>query len=69
MATDPKIVEDILTHVEAINDVKAWLDKVYYIDEFSTMFTKPVIKMLITACDYLAQNLEILSAKYITRTR
>lgn len=67
MAIDVKIVEDIKGHVESIEAAKAWLEKIYYIPEFTTMFTKPVISMLITACDYLSQNLDILRQKYIDR--
>ena len=66
MPTDEKILADFDKHHKATEDLSTWLDKLYYDPEFSTLFNRPVLSMMITGCDYLTENLEALKRKYIT---
>ena len=67
MAADEKIVADFDKHIKAVTDLSTWLDKLYYSEEFSTLFNRPVLRMMITGCDYLTENLEALKRKYMAR--
>jgi len=61
---DDKLISDFNKHVKELEGVKAWLNDLYYHPEFSSLFNRPVISMLITAADYLTQNLITLRQKY-----
>lgn len=64
---DQKIIDDLDANVSKVNDVKAFLDRLYYDQEFSTVFNRPVLSMLISACDYLSSNIALLKTKYLAR--
>ena len=61
---DDKLLSDFNNHIDQLQKTKDWLDKLYYHPEFSSLFNKPVISMLITAADYLRSNLVTLRQKY-----
>ena len=67
MPADPKILADFDLHLKRVEELGVWLDKLYYSDEFSNLFNRPVLRMMITGCDYLTENLEGLKRKYIAR--
>ena len=67
MVADEKIIADFDKHLKAVDELAAWFDKLYYSDEFSTLFNRPVLRMMITGCDYLTENLEGLKRKYMAR--
>lgn len=67
MAADEKILADFDLHHKDVEALASWLDKLYYSDEFSTLFNRPVLRMMITGCDYLTENLEELKRKYVAR--
>ena len=61
---DDKLLSDFEKHTKELEDIKSWLNDLYYHPEFSSLFNRPVISMLITAADYLRQNLITLRQKY-----
>lgn len=67
MAADEKILADFDKHHKDVEALSTWLDKLYYAEEFAPFFTRPVLRMMITGCDYLTENLEELKRKYIAR--
>lgn len=67
MPIDEKILADFDKHIKAVEELAAWFDKLYYTEEFATLFNRPVLRMMITGCDYLTENLELLKRKYMTR--
>lgn len=67
MPADEKILSDFDKYHKGVEDLSTWLDKLYYSEEFSTLFNRPVLRMMITGCDYLIENLEELKRKYMAR--
>ena len=61
---DQKVIDDLKLSQANIESLKSLLDRLYYHSEFGTVRTRPVISMLITACDYLTSNLGILAEQY-----
>uniref|UniRef100_A0A6H1ZNY2 Uncharacterized protein n=1 Tax=viral metagenome TaxID=1070528 RepID=A0A6H1ZNY2_9ZZZZ len=61
---DEKVTEDLDLAVDKVREVKALLDRLYYNSDFGTFYTRPFISMLIQACTYLADNIEVLADKY-----
>jgi hypothetical protein len=45
--------------------VKDHLTRLYYNDQFSSLFNRPVLSMLFNGCDYLSENIKALREKYI----
>jgi len=66
---DEKLEQDVMSSVQDILRLKNLLDRLYYHPEFGTFSTRPVISMLISACNYLSSNLEVLLGKYEARAR
>lgn len=64
---DDKIIDDFNTNIKRIESVNEWLDRLYYNPEYATFFIKPVLTILVSACQYLSSNLIILRDKYIDR--
>jgi len=62
---DEKVVSDLKDSSDSILQVKTLLNQLYYNNEFSTVFNRPVLSMLMIACDYLSSNLNELSTKYV----
>jgi len=58
-----KIQTDLNEAIEKVEAVKELLTRIYYDPDFSSMFTKPVISMLISGCDYVSVNLGVLKQK------
>lgn len=55
---DDKLVRDLEDNIDRVEKVKGFLDKLYYDREFSTLFNRPSISMLVTGCEFLINNLE-----------
>ena len=64
---DETILKDFNRSIRQLSEIKEWIDKLYYDPEFSTLFNRPVLSMLSTACEYVFTNLIELKQKYITR--
>jgi len=62
---DEKVISDLKDSSNAVLKVKDLLNTLYYDKEFSTVFNRPVLSMLMIACDYLSNNLNELSTKYV----
>jgi len=61
---DDQLFTDLYEAKEKVDSVKAFLERVYYHPEFSTVMNRPVISMLITASTYLSDNLVALAQKF-----
>ncbi|MBA7636506.1 hypothetical protein ES703_44126 [subsurface metagenome] len=59
------IDDRFMNHIGEIDETREFLEFLYKDPKIATPFNKPVISVLITACDYLSTNLEILRAKTI----
>ena len=64
---DEQIVKDFDANMARTTEVKDFLKKLYYDPEFSTLFNRPVLSMLITAAEYLRANLNVLKVKYLAK--
>jgi hypothetical protein len=64
---DEKLERDVLSSIQDLNRLKDLLDRLYYHPDFGTFATRPIISMLVSACDYLASNLDVLLGKYKAR--
>lgn len=64
---EDQIVKDFDASMERANEIKDFLKKLYYDPEFSTLFNRPVLTMLITAAEYLNSNLLVLKIKYLSK--
>jgi len=64
---DDQLITDLTEAREKVDSVRALLERVYYHPEFSSVMNRPVISMLITACIYLADNLDALKQKFILK--
>jgi len=62
---DEKLIQDLDGHIENVKDLKAWLDTVYYNEEFVNFMTKPVLAILASACVHIIDNLKTLKKKHI----
>lgn len=51
---------DAENHLHNLRSLKIWLEMIYYSTEYSTVRTKPIISMLITATQYLTDNVSML---------
>jgi len=64
---DEKLERDVLSSIQDLNRLKDLLDRLYYHPDFGTFTTRPIISMLVSACDYLQSNLDVLLGKYKAR--
>lgn len=64
MPIDDKLLSDLDSHIENVDQIGVWLDKVYYNPEFSGFFTRPVVSILIQTVKFLSDNLGSLREKY-----
>jgi hypothetical protein len=64
---DEKLERDVVSSVQDLNRLKDLLDRLYYHPDFGTFTTRPIISMLVSACNYLSSNLEVLLSKYRSR--
>lgn len=62
--SQPKILYDLREHIKNLDAMKTWIDRVYYDPEFSTVFNRPVLSMLIQAAAFLRDNLNLLETKH-----
>lgn len=64
---DERILEMLQDDIAASKKVADDLDKLYYIETFADFSIKPIIKLLISAANYLTVNLTSLHDKYKVR--
>lgn len=64
---DDQLVKDFDKYVRQIDDIRSWLEKLYYDSEFASIFNRPVLSMLMTGCEYLSSNLNQLKIRYLTK--
>jgi len=64
---DEKVLADLDQAKNKIGDVKELLNRLYYHPEFGKVFDRPVISILLSACDYLVVNLDHLKTRYAQR--
>jgi len=69
MAIDEKMLADFNLNIKHIIEVKTWLDKLYFDPEFATIFTRPVLSIMITGCSFLIENLSRLKLTYMTQPK
>ncbi|GAG77220.1 unnamed protein product [marine sediment metagenome] len=62
-----EVVRDFDANMVKAEEIKVFLRRLYYDPEFSTLFNRPVLTMLITATDYLHSNLNVLKVKYLSK--
>lgn len=62
-----QILIDLDKHIENTEKLSAWLDAIYYNNEFGTMITRPLIGIVNSGVKYVADNLRVLKTKYIIR--
>ena len=55
----------INVHIEAIAEVRAWLDKKLTDPDVGTLTSRPVLSMLSTACTYLIDNLKAFKTLHV----
>ena len=67
MPADEKILKDFDTYTKRMEDQKEWLNKLYYDPEFSTLFNRPMLSMLLTGCDFFIENFAEMKRKYELR--
>jgi hypothetical protein len=65
MSIDTKIIDDLDEDVRKVAEVKDHLTRLYYNEQFSSIFNRPVLSMLFNGCDYLSENIKLLREKYI----
>lgn len=56
MAED-QLLDDFDTYIAKVNEVKSFLTRLYYDPEFSNLFNREAIGLLITGCNFLITNL------------
>lgn len=56
-------ISEFKENSESIDKTRLWLEEIYEDERITTAFQKPFISSLISACDYLTSNLEILRRK------
>jgi len=58
------VIEDFTTHIDHVQALRDWLQKLYYTEEFGVFFQRPIISLLITGCDYLTENLKTMRNRW-----
>ena len=69
MVIDDKILADFDTHMSNVNDLKNWFDRLYFDPEFSGIFTRPVLSIMVTGCSFLIENLNKLKTVYLAQPK
>lgn len=64
---DDVLTKDFTTHLERLASLKAWLQTLYYHAEFGKFYTRPVISLLVTAADFLIENLTTMRARWLMK--
>lgn len=66
---DEKVLTDLQDAADGAKAIGDLLDRLYYHSDFSTVFNRPVLSMLIAGAKYLHDNLIILKDKYASGAR
>jgi len=66
---DQKVIDDLREAKSSVERVGVLLNDLYYHSDFSTVFNRPVLSMLIDAARYLSSNLGLLGEKYASGLR
>lgn len=61
------LIQDFNTQLEHLASLKAWLQTLYYHAEFGKFYTRPVISLLVTAVDYLIENLTQMRSRWLMK--
>lgn len=64
---DDRLLEDFDSYIKASEDMEKWLRDLYYHPEFSSIFNRPVLSLLMAATTYLQGNLTVLKQKYLLK--
>lgn len=67
MSLNPIIIKDLDHNMQTMEDMKLFLDRLYYNNEFATMFNKPVLSMMSSGCDFLIENFRRLKVQYLAK--
>ncbi len=62
-----KVIDDLKDHITNLEELKIWLDKVYYDSDFSNMFDRRVLTLMAAGTNYLVINLTLMKDKQINR--
>lgn len=66
---EDKLLSDFETYLRDLNDIKDWLTRLYYHPEFSSVFNRPSISMLITGTDFLITNITKFKDSWLDRLK
>jgi len=69
MPIDEKVLKDFDRYHDMVDKLAEWVDRIYYDPGFATFSNKPKISYIITACDFIRENLKLLKAEYIIRKK
>jgi len=69
MPVDEKMIADFDRHIKNVTELKEWFDKLYFDPEFSTIFTRPILSIMITGCSFLIENLNRLKTTYLAQPK
>jgi hypothetical protein len=61
---DEKVLIDLQDAADGAKAIGDLLNRLYYHSDFSTVFNRPVLSMMIAGAKYLSSNLLILKDKY-----
>jgi len=61
---DEKVLTDLQDAADGAKAIGDLLNRLYYHSDFSTVFNRPVLSMMIAGAKYLADNIIILKDKY-----
>ncbi len=62
-----KVIDDLKDQITNLEDLKTWLDMVYYDKDFSNMFDRRVLTLMAAGASYLIINLTLMKDKQINR--
>lgn len=69
MYVDEKMISDFDRHIKNVSNLKEWFDQLYFDPEFSTIFTRPILSIMITGCTFLIENLGKLKITYLAQPK
>jgi hypothetical protein len=63
-----QLSSDLSTHLTNLKSLRDFLTRIYYDPQFGRFFDRPVINLLITGCDYLITNLQVMQVRWTAKT-
>ncbi len=67
MPLDEKLLSDLSENLKNIDNLRDWLNKLYYNEQFAGLFNQTKIGLLDTGAQYLQENLRLMRQKYQAR--